>query len=110
VRHLAVYLGIALLTGVIFAIYAGLSSYFGARLFGVVGFTMIGIISGFFAEKVVRSSASTLTNVLAGIAGAFIGGLFANLFDLQLFTHFIFAAGGAVLLLWLLRAGTSSTQ
>ncbi|MEX0589836.1 MAG: GlsB/YeaQ/YmgE family stress response membrane protein [Xanthobacteraceae bacterium] len=83
-----------------------------------VGFFMmliIGLLAGWIAEKVTASDHGLLTNLLVGIAGAFVGGKIAELLEVPVFGFFrtlIAASVGAVLLLWLWRAlrGQSSAS
>ena len=49
----------------------GLLSMPGVGFFGML---IIGILAGYIAEKVTSSDHGLLTNLLVGIAGAFVGG------------------------------------
>ena len=76
---------------------------------GVGFFTMllIGLLAGWIAEKVTASDHGLLTNLLVGIAGAFVGGKLAEVLDIPVFGFFrtlVAAAVGAILLLWIWRA------
>jgi uncharacterized membrane protein YeaQ/YmgE (transglycosylase-associated protein family) len=74
---------------------------------GFFGFLIIGILAGWIAEKVTASDHGLLTNLLVGIAGAFVGGTLASLLNIQLYgwwMNFIGATIGAILVLWLWRA------
>jgi uncharacterized membrane protein YeaQ/YmgE (transglycosylase-associated protein family) len=80
-------------------------------------FTMllIGVIAGWIAERVTASDHGLLTNLIVGIAGAFVGGKLAEVLAIPVFGFFrtlIAAAVGAVLLLWIWRAlrGRPSVQ
>ncbi|HEY7460207.1 MAG TPA: GlsB/YeaQ/YmgE family stress response membrane protein [Xanthobacteraceae bacterium] len=76
---------------------------------GVGFFTMlvIGLLAGWIAEKVTESDHGLLTNLIVGIAGAFVGGKIAELFEVPVFGFFrtlVAASVGAILLLWVWRA------
>jgi uncharacterized membrane protein YeaQ/YmgE (transglycosylase-associated protein family) len=76
---------------------------------GVGFFTMllIGLIAGWIAERVTASDHGLLTNLLVGIAGAFVGGKLAEVLEIPVFGFFrtlVAAAVGAILLLWIWRA------
>jgi uncharacterized membrane protein YeaQ/YmgE (transglycosylase-associated protein family) len=76
---------------------------------GVGFFTMllIGLLAGWIAEKVTASNHGLLTNLLVGIAGAFVGGKLAEVLEIPVFGFFrtlVAAAVGAILLLWIWRA------
>ena len=75
---------------------------------GVGFFTMllIGLLAGWIAEKVTASDHGLLTNLLVGIAGAFVGGKLAEVLEIPVFGFFrtlVAAAVGAILLLWIWR-------
>ena len=64
---------------------------------------------GWIAEKVTASDHGLLTNLLVGIAGAFVGGWLAQLMNFQFegwLGTLLVAAVGAVLVLWLWRFAT----
>jgi uncharacterized membrane protein YeaQ/YmgE (transglycosylase-associated protein family) len=76
---------------------------------GVGFFTMllIGLLAGWIAEKITASDHGLLTNLIVGIAGAFVGGKLAEVLQIPVFGFFrtlVAAAVGAILLLWLWRA------
>lgn len=76
---------------------------------GVGFFTMllIGVLAGWIAERVTASDHGLLTNLIVGIAGAFIGGKLAEVLEIPVFGFFrtlVAAAVGAILLLWIWRA------
>jgi uncharacterized membrane protein YeaQ/YmgE (transglycosylase-associated protein family) len=76
---------------------------------GVGFFTMllIGLLAGWIAERVTASDHGLLTNLLVGIAGAFVGGKLAEVLEIPVFGFFrtlVAAAVGAILLLWIWRA------
>ena len=76
---------------------------------GVGFFTMllIGAIAGWIAERVTESDHGIFTNILVGIAGAFVGAKLAELAQVQVFGFFrtlISASVGAILILFAWRA------
>lgn len=76
---------------------------------GVGFFTMllIGALAGWIAERVTASDHGILTNILVGIAGAFIGGKLAEIADIQVFGFWrtlVSAVVGALILLFGWRA------
>lgn len=74
---------------------------------GFFGFLIIGILAGWIAEKVTKHDHGLLTNLLVGIAGAFVGGTLASVLGIQVYgwwMNFLWASIGAVLVLWLWRA------
>ena len=78
----------------------GLLSMPGVGFFGML---VIGILAGYIAEKVTASDHGLLTNLLVGIAGSFVGGSLATLFDIAFYGwlgNLIVATIGAILLLW----------
>lgn len=75
---------------------------------GIGLFTMliIGAIAGWVAEKVTQSDHGILTNILVGMAGAFIGGKLAEVLEIPVFGFFrvlIAAIVGAILILFIWR-------
>jgi uncharacterized membrane protein YeaQ/YmgE (transglycosylase-associated protein family) len=75
---------------------------------GVGFFTMllIGLLAGWIAERVTASDHGLLTNLIVGIAGAFVGGKLAEVLEIPVFGFFrtlVAAAVGAILLLWIWR-------
>jgi uncharacterized membrane protein YeaQ/YmgE (transglycosylase-associated protein family) len=75
---------------------------------GVGLFTMlvIGLIAGWIAEKVTSSDHGLITNLIVGIAGAFVGGKLAEVLEVPVFGFWRTLAAasiGAVLLLWVWR-------
>src|SRR5215475_6826585 len=77
---------------------------------GFFGMLIIGILAGWIAEKVTASDHGLLTNLLVGIAGSFVGGTLAQLFNIEFYGwlgNLIVAAVGAVLVLWLWRLLTA---
>ena len=74
---------------------------------GLITMLIIGALAGWIAEKVTESDHGILTNILVGIAGAFVGGKFADLLQIPIFGFFrllICATVGAILLIWFWRA------
>jgi uncharacterized membrane protein YeaQ/YmgE (transglycosylase-associated protein family) len=76
---------------------------------GVGFFTMliIGLLAGWIAERVTSSDHGLLTNLVVGLAGAFIGGKLAEVLEIPVFGFWrtLFAAAiGAILLLFVWRA------
>jgi uncharacterized membrane protein YeaQ/YmgE (transglycosylase-associated protein family) len=75
---------------------------------GVGFFTMliIGLIAGWIAERVTSHDHGLLTNLVVGLAGAFIGGKLAEVLEIPVFGFWrtLFAAAiGAILLLFVWR-------
>jgi uncharacterized membrane protein YeaQ/YmgE (transglycosylase-associated protein family) len=77
---------------------------------GVGFFTMIliGGLAGWIAERVTNSNHGLLTNILVGVAGAFVGAKGAEILKIQLtggfFNTLIVATLGAIALLFIWRA------
>jgi uncharacterized membrane protein YeaQ/YmgE (transglycosylase-associated protein family) len=76
---------------------------------GVGFFTMllIGALAGWIAERITASDHGIFTNILVGIAGAFVGGKLAELADVQVFGFWrtlVAAVVGALILLFGWRA------
>jgi uncharacterized membrane protein YeaQ/YmgE (transglycosylase-associated protein family) len=68
---------------------------------------LIGIIAGWLAEKITASDHGIFTNMLVGIAGAFIGGKLAEVLQIPVFGFWrtlLSASAGAIVLLWVWRA------
>lgn len=73
---------------------------------GLLTMLIIGLIAGWIAEKVTSSDHGLITNLLVGIAGAFVGGKLAEVLEVQVFGFWRTLAAasiGAVLLLWVWR-------
>lgn len=71
---------------------------------GVGFFTMIliGAIAGWIAERVTHSDHGIFTNILVGVAGAFVGGKLAEIAEIPVFGFFrtlVAAAIGAIIIL-----------
>ncbi|NNF56980.1 MAG: GlsB/YeaQ/YmgE family stress response membrane protein [Rhodothermaceae bacterium] len=72
---------------------------------GILAWIVIGIIAGWLAEQIMKSSMGLPMNLLVGVIGAFVGGFVFNLFGGAGVTGFnlysiLVATVGAVLLLW----------
>jgi uncharacterized membrane protein YeaQ/YmgE (transglycosylase-associated protein family) len=68
---------------------------------------LIGIIAGWIADKITASDHGIFTNMLVGIAGAFIGGKLAEVLQIPVFGFWrtlLSASAGAIVLLWVWRA------
>lgn len=74
---------------------------------GFFSLLLIGVIAGWVAERVTASNHGLLTNLIVGVAGAFVGDKLASLLNVPVFGFFrtlIAAIVGAIVLLWLWRA------
>ena len=68
---------------------------------------IIGIIAGWIAEKVTSRNHGLLTNLLVGVAGAFVGNKLAEIAQLQVFGFWrglISASIGAIIIIFVWRA------
>jgi len=82
----------------------GFLGYHGTGLFMML---LIGVIAGYLAEKVTSSDHGILTNILVGIAGAFVGGKLAEVLNVPIFgfVRILMAATvGAIVLIYFWRA------
>ncbi len=73
---------------------------------GFLAMLLIGFLAGYIAERVTESDHGVITNILVGIAGAFVGGRLAEVLDIPVFGFFrtLFAAtAGAIIILWVWR-------
>jgi uncharacterized membrane protein YeaQ/YmgE (transglycosylase-associated protein family) len=73
---------------------------------GFFSMLIIGAIAGWIAGRVMESRHGILTNILVGIAGAFVGGELANLLKIDVFGFFrtlISATVGAIVILFIWR-------
>jgi uncharacterized membrane protein YeaQ/YmgE (transglycosylase-associated protein family) len=74
---------------------------------GFFSMLIIGILAGWIAEKVTNSDHGLFTNLIVGVAGAFVGAKLAEVLNIAVFGFFqtlISASVGAILLLFLWRA------
>jgi uncharacterized membrane protein YeaQ/YmgE (transglycosylase-associated protein family) len=81
-------------------------AFLGNPSVGLLSMLLIGILAGWIAEKVTSSDHGILTNMLVGIAGAFVGGKLAEVLQIPVFGFFrtlIAASAGAIILLWVWR-------
>ena len=68
----------------------------------ILALLVVGLVAGFFADKVVKNTFGTMGDILVGIAGSFIGGYIFSIFGLEaggLIGQIIAAFIGAVVLL-----------
>ncbi len=73
---------------------------------GLLAMLLIGAIAGWVAEKVTESDHGIFTNILVGIAGAFVGGKLAEVIQIPVFGFFrvlIAATVGAIIILFVWR-------
>lgn len=73
---------------------------------GLLAMLIIGAIAGWIAEKVTASDHGIFTNILVGIAGAFVAGKLAEVAQIPIFGFFrtlIAATIGAIALLYIWR-------
>ena len=78
--------------------------FFGNPGVGFLSMLLIGAIAGWIAEKVTESNHSIFTNILVGIAGAFVGGVLAGVLNIEVFGFFrtlVAAIVGAILILFI---------
>jgi len=83
-----------------------MQTFMGNPTVGLFEMLFIGLIAGWIAEKITESDHGILTNMLIGIAGAFVGGKLAEVLQIPVFGFFrtlIAASSGAVILLWFWR-------
>lgn len=76
---------------------------------GFFGMLVIGLVAGYIAEKVTASDHGLLTNLIVGIAGAFVGGTLADVLGIQVYGFLgllVTASVGAVILLFVWRKVT----
>jgi uncharacterized membrane protein YeaQ/YmgE (transglycosylase-associated protein family) len=70
---------------------------------GFLSMLVIGAIAGWIAEKVTASNHSIFTNILVGIAGAFVAGVLASVLHIPVFGFIrtlVAAIIGAILILF----------
>lgn len=73
---------------------------------GLLSMLVIGAIAGWIAERVTQSDHGILTNILVGVAGAFIGGKLAEVLQIPVFGFvrvLVAATLGAILVLFVWR-------
>ena len=78
-------------------------AFFGQPGVGFLEMLLIGAIAGWIAGKVTDTNHSIFTNILVGIAGAFVVGVLANILNIPVFGFFrtlIAATIGAILILF----------
>ncbi len=83
-----------------------MQTFLGNPSVGLFEMLIIGLIAGWIAEKITESDHGILTNMLIGIAGAFVGGKLAEVLQIPVFGFvrtLIAASAGAVILLWVWR-------
>jgi uncharacterized membrane protein YeaQ/YmgE (transglycosylase-associated protein family) len=76
---------------------------------GFLAMLVIGVLAGWIAERFTRSDHGLLTNIIVGIAGAFIGGFLASLLGISVrgfWGTLIAAIFGATVLIVVFRAVT----
>ena len=79
-------------------------AFLGNPSVGFLEMLVIGAIAGWIAEKVTESKHSIFTNILVGIAGAFIGGVLASILNIPVFGFIrtlVAAIIGAILILFI---------
>jgi uncharacterized membrane protein YeaQ/YmgE (transglycosylase-associated protein family) len=80
-----------------------IQAVFGQPGVGLLAMLVIGAIAGWIAEQVTRSDHGIFTNVLVGIAGAFLGGTIAELLQIPMigfWRSLIAATIGAIVILF----------
>jgi uncharacterized membrane protein YeaQ/YmgE (transglycosylase-associated protein family) len=73
---------------------------------GLISMLIIGAIAGWIAERITESDHGIFTNILIGIAGAFVGGKLAEVLQIPVFGFFrtlVAATIGAIIILFLWR-------
>jgi uncharacterized membrane protein YeaQ/YmgE (transglycosylase-associated protein family) len=79
---------------------------FGQPTVGFFTMLVIGALAGWIAERITKSDHGILTNIVVGIAGAFIGGKLAEVLQIPVFGFWrtlVAAIIGATLLIALWR-------
>lgn len=85
----------------------GAQAFFSQPGVGFFMMLLIGALAGWIAERVTASNHGILTNIIVGVAGAFIGGKLAEVADIAVFGFWrtlVSAVIGAVILLFVWRA------
>jgi uncharacterized membrane protein YeaQ/YmgE (transglycosylase-associated protein family) len=73
---------------------------------GFLSMLVIGVLAGWIAEKATASDHGIFTNVLVGIAGAFVGGILAGVLNIPVFGFIrtlVAATIGAIVILFVWR-------
>jgi len=73
---------------------------------GFFSMLVIGALAGWIAGRVTEARHGILTNILVGIAGAFVGGELAGFLNIQVFGFFrtlVSATVGAIVILFVWR-------
>lgn len=81
-------------------------TFVGSPGVGLISMLIIGAIAGWIAEKATDSDHGIFTNILVGIAGAFVGGKLAEVLAIPVFGFFrtlVAATIGAIIILYLWR-------
>jgi len=79
---------------------------------GLISMLIIGAIAGWIAERITESDHGIFTNILVGIAGAFVGGKLAEVLQIPVFGFFrtlVAATIGAIIILFLWRRFRASS-
>lgn len=74
---------------------------------GLFMMLIIGAIAGWIAEKITASNHGIFTNILVGVAGAFVGGKLAEVLNVPVFGFWrtlVSASIGAIIILWIWQA------
>jgi uncharacterized membrane protein YeaQ/YmgE (transglycosylase-associated protein family) len=85
----------------------GAQAFFSQPGVGFFMMLLIGALAGWIAERVTASNHGIFTNIIVGVAGAFIGGKLAEIADIAVFGFWrtlVSAVVGAVILLFVWRA------
>lgn len=80
---------------------------------GFFSMLLIGVLAGWFAERLTGSDHGLLTNLFVGIAGSFVGGKLAELVEIDVFGFFrtlVWSAIGAMIILTVWRQVTGKSR
>lgn len=76
---------------------------------GWLGTLVVGLIAGLVASKIMKTNTGLIVNLALGVAGAFVGGLIAQLLTgvplsggINLW-NILVSLGGSVLIIWVYR-------
>ncbi len=76
---------------------------------GWLGTLIVGLIAGLIASRIMKANTGVLMDLLLGVAGAFIGGLIAQLLTgvplsggINIW-NILVALGGSILIIWVYR-------